>query len=591
MSDISLDASGATSQEENIFRNDPSTQKTSIYLYVLTALSCIGGFLFGYDTGVISGALVLIADDFNLSDVQQEFIVGITVGGAFLSSSLVGFFSDRYGRKPIIMASSVIFIIGSLMLSILAVNFTYLLMGRFIVGLGVGAASMIMPLYVCEASSTDIRGSLVTYINVAITFGQFFSACVDGGFAAVPNGWKYMLGFAGIPAAIQFIGFIFMPESPRWLIANDRLDDATVALRLLRSGVISSSVQGTQQTQVEDEIQEILASIRVERESELNLENIGQVNKVEFYDGIYDTSVLDPGNCRARMPNRNNNKTWYYTLCGTPRFTLNRKSSMLSKLLQKTVLRSLFLGCVLQAAQQFGGINTVMYYSTSILKIAGFTANSHAILLSMGVSFSNFCGSCVGLYLVDKVGRRSLTLWSLGSVCVFLLCIAVSFYFAENNSPVVSVITGGACGSYGHCFDCVQAIDCGFCRTVVSPSSIPSISPLNSPLPSSATDLITYPYLSPTFNSRSLFAVGSTLVSNSACLARDGNSWQHFNESSSLDGGGSYYSCASQSDFFVGSCPGTSSLLYGWLIFASLCLYLLAFAPGMGTMPVRFSLS
>ena len=172
----------------------PRKKKSNTYLYCLTALSCIGGFLFGYDTGVISGALVLISDEFNITPVQQELVVGITIAGALISASISGNLSDRYGRKIVIIASSLVFVAGSLLLSIFAENYTFLLLGRFVVGLGVGCASMIMPLYVCEASPTHIRGTLVTYINVAITFGQFFSACVDGAFSTVPEGWKWMLG-------------------------------------------------------------------------------------------------------------------------------------------------------------------------------------------------------------------------------------------------------------------------------------------------------------------------------------------------------------------------------------------------------------
>jgi MFS family permease len=108
------------------------------FLFKLTALSCIGGFLFGYDTGVISGALVLMEDRFNLNDVQEELIVGMTLVGALISSIAVGYFSDIYGRKIVIIVSSIFFMVGSFVLSIFAVNYIALLIGRLIVGFGVG---------------------------------------------------------------------------------------------------------------------------------------------------------------------------------------------------------------------------------------------------------------------------------------------------------------------------------------------------------------------------------------------------------------------------------------------------------------------
>lgn len=341
------------------------TTRQQLFLYCLTFLSCIGGFLFGYDTGVISGALVLICDDFNLNDVQKELIVGITIAGALVSSSCTGVLSDKFGRKPVIMVSSLIFVVGSLLLSIFAVNYTSLIIGRFVVGLGVGAASMVMPLYVCEASPTNIRGAMVTYVNVAITFGQVFSACVDGAFAEVHEGWKWMLGLAAIPAAIQFIGFFFMPESPRWLLENNYVDQGRAVLKSIRNV-----------DDAEEEAQDILIAIRLEKES-------------AFFDEVHGAEEEAPG---ANQEDGNAGETrtmgksggsppgpsarccsWSWVSSSSSLSSVGISSthdpspggervssSFLTKLCHKPVLRALFVGCCLQAAQQFGGINTVM---------------------------------------------------------------------------------------------------------------------------------------------------------------------------------------------------------------------------------------
>lgn len=206
--------------------NDQPPLKTeaNFFLYYFTALSCIGGFLFGYDTGVISGALVLIADEFNLDSTQQELVVSMTVAGALVSALFAGMFGDKFGRKPIVMISSIMFTAGSVLLSLIADSYPILLLGRTIVGLGVGASSMILPTYICEVSPADIRGTMVTYFNVSVTFGQFASSCIDGAFSGMSAdaGWRWMLGLAAIPAFIQFLCFISLPESPRWLLEMDR---------------------------------------------------------------------------------------------------------------------------------------------------------------------------------------------------------------------------------------------------------------------------------------------------------------------------------------------------------------------------------
>ena len=120
----------------------------------------------------------------------------------------------------------------------LSESYNALIVGRFVIGLGVGAASTSMPVFVSEASPSEKRGVLVTCVNLAVTGGQFIAACVSGAFISVNQGWRFMVGLAAIPAIIQLIGFIYLPESPRWLLEHDLLDQAVVALRRLRGKLI-----------------------------------------------------------------------------------------------------------------------------------------------------------------------------------------------------------------------------------------------------------------------------------------------------------------------------------------------------------------
>lgn len=192
--------------------------ETNMFTKVLVFLACIGGFLFGYDTGIISGSIVLITDDFELSDFEQEMVVSATVLGALISSLVSGSLCDHYGRRPVVLGSGILFIVGAITMA-LSPSFFVLITGRFIIGLGVGSASMNMPLIISEIAEKSVRGMLVTCVNVAITFGQFAACVVAGALSGVESGWRYMLGLAAVPAVIQFVGFLFMPESPRYLVA------------------------------------------------------------------------------------------------------------------------------------------------------------------------------------------------------------------------------------------------------------------------------------------------------------------------------------------------------------------------------------
>ena len=225
------------------------------YIYLLTALSAIGGFLFGYDTGVVSGAMLLLDKEFDFTPRQQESIVSITLVGCILAAMCSSVATERLGRQPVIRIGSLIFTVGAVVLAV-SQNFATLLVGRFIIGVAVGLASMAVPLYIAEAAPPDKRGTLVTVNNVFVTGGQFIACVVDALFSKVdyPHGWRFMLGLAAVPAVIQFIGFLFLPESPRWLAKHK---GAPAARRVLQK------IRGTQA--VDAELEMIVASIRADQ--------------------------------------------------------------------------------------------------------------------------------------------------------------------------------------------------------------------------------------------------------------------------------------------------------------------------------------
>ncbi|KAI8342427.1 general substrate transporter [Chlamydoabsidia padenii] len=204
--------------------------KATFFVYVLVFCVCVGGFLFGYDTGVISGALTPIQLEFQLSTVNKELVVGATTFGAIFGGFFAGLFSDKFGRKLLIIFSSLVFIAGALLLA-LAPNFACLLVGRLVVGLGVGVASMIVPVFVSEIAPKNIRGRLTTLNTLVITFGQVIAYVINIAFANVDQGWRYMFGIAGIPALFQLVVMPFLPESPRHLVITGRKEDARKVIR------------------------------------------------------------------------------------------------------------------------------------------------------------------------------------------------------------------------------------------------------------------------------------------------------------------------------------------------------------------------
>ncbi len=165
--------------------------KDKYFLILLTVIAALGGFLFGYDTGVVSGAMLNIKKTFNLSATWQEVIVSVTIGAAAISAAVAGVLCDLIGRKPTLIIASVVFTVGAVVMGA-AVNTIMLVIGRIIVGLGIGAAAMASPMYIAELAPYHMRGKLVVLNNLFITGGQFVATVVDGAFSYLPInvGWR-----------------------------------------------------------------------------------------------------------------------------------------------------------------------------------------------------------------------------------------------------------------------------------------------------------------------------------------------------------------------------------------------------------------
>ena len=200
---------------------------------LIAAIAALGGLLFGYDTGVISSALLFIRDVFHLSTGGQSLVAGIVLVGAVIGASIAGSLSDRFGRRLVILITALVFVAGAL-ISGLAGSVGVLLAGRLLIGVAIGVASMLTPLYLAEIAPAVSRGAVTSLNQLCITLGILVSYLVGYGFASVTDGWRWMLGLGAVPGAVLAVGMLALPESPRWLAGQGRLPQAEAVLRRLR---------------------------------------------------------------------------------------------------------------------------------------------------------------------------------------------------------------------------------------------------------------------------------------------------------------------------------------------------------------------
>ena len=201
--------------------------------YLVAAVASLGGLLFGFDTGVISGALLFIKQDYALSPWMQGVVTTAVLIGAVGGAAFGGSLTDRFGRKPVLIAMAILFAFGSL-LSAAASGVSMLLAARLILGAAIGTASMLTPLYLSEMAPKEKRGAVVSLNQLCITLGILASYLVDFGFERVAGTWRWMLGVGAIPGIMLGVGMLFLPESPRWLASKGRFDEAASVLRKMR---------------------------------------------------------------------------------------------------------------------------------------------------------------------------------------------------------------------------------------------------------------------------------------------------------------------------------------------------------------------
>jgi len=355
--------------------------KTSWFVWLVAFTASIAGSLFGYDTGIISAVLVYLGTDLGgheTSANEKELITSLCSGGAFIGAIIAGLTADRFGRKGAIYAGCVLFTAGAI-LQAAAYSIAQMSVGRLIVGFGVGSAAMVVPLYIAEIAPSKVRGRMIGLNNMSITGGQVISYGIGAAFAHVPHGWRYMVGLGGVPAVLLACLLPFCPESPRQLIYHGKLQQAEAVLQKIYGNATPEQVRAK--------------------------------------------TALIAAACEEAKE-----------IAGTA--TRWEKVKMLHTNLAN--LRALVCACGLMVISQMSGFNTLMYYSSTLFALVGF---SNPVAVGLVVAGTNFVMTWVNMMMVDPFGRRRLLICTVWGMSAGLLSVAIAFHFIPVNTHTLVLET------------------------------------------------------------------------------------------------------------------------------------------------------
>lgn len=325
-------------------------QINNYQLLTYSIIAALGGLLFGFDTGVISGAIPFIRGEFELTTYQEGFAVSNLMIACTVGALIAGPIAEWAGRKKVLILCSLLFLISAIF-SALPQSFMELVVARFIGGLGVGVASVVSPMYITEISPANIRGRLVALNQLAIVVGILCSylsnwTLLDTGI----NNWRFMLATESIPSIIFLFGLIFVPESPRWLMKKG---DEKGALRILN--IVS-----------------------------------GKNNAVKELAEIKES--------------------------------LLQKRVSIKELLHPSLRKVLIIGVLFSLFAHLTGIDTIIYYGPIIFLESGFQTDD-AFLASVMIGVTNLVFTIIGIFMVDKFGRRILLLVGMAGMGVSMTLV------------------------------------------------------------------------------------------------------------------------------------------------------------------------
>lgn len=346
------------------------------YLVFLSVVAALGGFLFGYDTAVISGTIAQVTEQFRLDALQQGWYVGCALVGSIIGVLFAGILSDKFGRKSTMILSAILFSTSAIGCAV-CMDFNQLVVYRIIGGVGIGVVSIISPLYISEVAVAQYRGRLVSLYQLAVTIGFLGAYLVNyqllGYSTSNPDAtgwwnlifvtevWRGMLGMETLPAILFFIIIFFIPESPRWLILKGKEEKATSIL-----------------------------------------------------ERIYVSS-----------------KEALFQLTETKSVITSESKSEWRLLLQPGIMKAVVIGVCIAMLGQFMGVNAVLYYGPSIFENAGLSGGD-SLFYQVLVGLVNTLTTILALVIIDKVGRKKLVYYGVSGMVVSLILIATYFIYGES---------------------------------------------------------------------------------------------------------------------------------------------------------------
>lgn len=428
--------------------DDQTSFKWTFRTMLIFVNGTVASLLFGYDTAIVAGLLLAIEpEDINcieLSDWNKELITGITCIGCLIGASF--YIADRYGRKFVLQLAMIGFVVSSIVMA-LAQTLLILVIGRFLIGISIGFASTIVPLYLSEISPASIRSSIMTLHTVSITGGQvlayiismifhkYYSANSYKKFAA----WRYLLVLPVIPALLMLIGLPFVPESPRHLIYNGELKEAQKALSLIYPLASKDQINRKIIKTVKDIIK-IGSPKNNENEHFESVPLLTQVNASSPTSsaGLLNSSMTQSGSILRRPSEGNLNQFFQEIMANIKKTHNNARSKKHQKLwfhnfqkMDPRTKRALWVGCTLMFFQQICGFNAFMNYSPLIFK----PYSSNPLIAGFCVSLTNFLGTLVSLKFINKYGSRKLLIYTIpGMVLGLFLCVVAFAEAAGANS-------------------------------------------------------------------------------------------------------------------------------------------------------------
>ncbi|KAL6643259.1 hypothetical protein ACP70R_021440 [Stipagrostis hirtigluma subsp. patula] len=369
-------------EEDQRNGNGRKEGRKSKYAVACSIVGSIISILMGYDTGVMSGAMLFIKDDLKINDTQVQVLAGILNFCALAGSLTAGRVSDWIGRRWTISFAAWIFFAGSVLMGF-APNFATLLVGRCVAGVGVGYALMIAPIYAAEIASAESRGALSSLPDICISLGILLGYVANYFLAKLPlvYGWRAMLGIGALPSAALALGVFAMPESPRWLVMQGRTEEALTVLR---------------------------------RECDTPGDAEARLAEIKAAAGLADESA--PG-----APARNNSGKGVWKelfLHPTP-----------------PVRRILVAAVGVHFFNHLTGIEAVLLYSPRIFKAAGIESRNEVLAATVGVGVTKTVFILVAIFLVDRIGRRRLYLSSLAGIIASLVCLGLGLTIVEHTPP------------------------------------------------------------------------------------------------------------------------------------------------------------